>query len=105
MSAKVRYRKKWEREFPRSAQGKRSFHEPAKKIAQRTKQLLRQGGLSGDPPAQEYHDDLQTEPTDEGARVFTEASRAHLVEYGTARRAPDAAMRAAAREFGKLRES
>ncbi len=104
MAGRVRYRKAWEREFPRDAEGRRAFGRVADELVKATRDELRRTGLADDPPAREYLADLQHEPTDKGARVFTTASRAHLVEYGTLYREPDAPMRSAARRFGRFRE-
>lgn len=101
--ARVRYRKGWEREFPTTAAGRRTFIRVADRIKDSTADELRAGGLVDDPPAREYLRELDTATTSTGARVFTTASRAHFVEWGTLYRAPDAPMRTAARRHGRLR--
>jgi len=101
--ARFRYRKAWEREFAGTAGGRVAFDRVAGRIADATADELRATGLRRDPPAREYLAELGHAPTSTGARVFTTASRAHFVEWGTALRAPDAPMRTAARRFGRLR--
>jgi hypothetical protein len=104
MTSRVRYRKEWEREFPRTALGRARFGAIADRLRSATASELRRTGLIDDPPAREYLAELDTAPTDRGARVFTTASRAHFVEWGTAHRSPDAPMRTAASRFGRFTE-
>lgn len=102
--ARVTYRPEWEREFPRTPAGRAAFGKHAEQIKRATAAELKRTGLVDDPPAREYLAELDTAPTDTGARVFTTASRAHLVEWGTVHREPDAPMRTAARKFGRFKE-
>jgi hypothetical protein len=101
---RVVYRKAWEAEWSRSTAGRAAFVGVADKIATGTRDELRRTGLTDDPPAREYLDDIHTDGTDKGARVYTTAPRAHFVEFGTIYRAPDAPMRNAARRFGRFRQ-
>jgi hypothetical protein len=101
---KVTYRKAWEREYPRTPAGRAEFGKVAADIESATRDELRRTGLTDDPPAREYLAELASEPTADGARVYTTAPRAHFVEYGTIYREPDAPMRTAARRFGTFRE-
>jgi len=98
---RVRYRREWEAEFTRQ---RPAFRDVAEAIKEETAAELERTGLVDDPPAREYLDELDTASTDTGARVFTTASRAHLVEFGTIYRDPDAPMRTAARRFGRFVE-
>jgi len=100
MGVRVRYRKAWERRFPRTRGGRRMFTATAGRLERRVATKLAETGLADDPPAREYKRELFHEPTRTGARVGTTASRAHFVEWGTVDRQPDAPMRLAAREFG-----
>lgn len=103
MAARVRYRKAWEREFPRTPGGRAAFLRKAGQIADQTADNLKAGGLASDPPAREYLAGLDTASTDTGAKVLTTGPRAHFVEFGTVHRAPEAPMRTAAARFGRLR--
>lgn len=102
--ARVIYRKAWEAWYLRSSRGRAAFVGVADKIAGATRTELRRTGLLNDPPAREYIKSIYTAPTAKGARVYTTASRAHLVEWGTVDREPDAPMRNAARRFGRFTE-
>lgn len=104
MAGRVHYRKAWEDEFNSSPLGRAKFRDVAEQILDATADELRRTGLTDDPPAREYLAELDTADTDDGARVFTTASRAHLVEWGTIYREPDAPMRTAAARFGRFRE-
>lgn len=104
MANRVTYRKAWEKEFPQTAGGRAAFTVVAGKLRSRVAHHLKATGLSKDPPAREYLAELGDAPTSTGARVYTTASRAHFVEWGTARRPADAPMRTAAREFGRFTE-
>ena len=104
MAARVRYRKAWEREFPRSGSGRRAFGRIGDKLVADTARELKATGLRDDPPAREYLDELDHVPTDRGVRVLTTASRAHFVEWGTRYRQADAPMRTAARRMGRFKE-
>lgn len=101
---KVTYRKEWEAEFTRSAAGRTAFVGVADDIADDTRRELKRTGLVDDPPAREYIEAIHTEATASGARVWTDASRAHFVEFGTLYRDPDAPMRTAAARYGKFTE-
>jgi len=79
------------------------FVDVARRLEVAVADELERTGLVDDPPAREYLRELDHAPTDRGARVFTTASRAHLVEWGTIHREPDAPMRTAARRFGRFR--
>jgi len=104
MATKVKYRKAWEREFARTSLGRAKFGRVGDQLVEATKVELRRTGLVDDPPAREYRDELQHAPTERGVRVFTTASRAHLVEWGTYLRDADAPMRTAARRLGRFTE-
>lgn len=104
MANRVTYRKAWEREFVASADGRRAFLAVADDLRDATELELKRTGLTDDPPAREYLEELDTASTRDGARVFTTASRAHLVEWGTIFRDADAPMRTAARRFGRFTE-
>jgi hypothetical protein len=104
MPNRVTYRKAFERDFPRSAGGRAAFGRIGDQLVTATKQELKASGLADDPPAREYLRELDHAPTDRGVRVFTTASRGHLVEWGTIYRQPDAPMRTAARRFGRFKE-
>lgn len=104
MATRVKYRKAWEREFPRSAGGRVAFGRIGDKLVNDTKRELKATGLRDDPPAREYLAELDHAPTDRGVRVFTTASRAHFVEWGTSKREADAPMRTAARRMGRFKE-
>ena len=104
MATRVKYRKAWEREFPRTSLGRRKFGKVGDRLVDDTKAELRRTGLVDDPPAREYLEELQHAPTDRGVRVFTTAGRAHFVEWGTYNRAADAPMRTAARRLGRFTE-
>ena len=104
MANRVRYRKAWEKEFPRSSGGRAAFGRIGDKLVTAVRQELKARGLLDDPPAREYLAELDHAPTDRGVRVFTTASRAHFVEWGTVHREADAPMRTAARRFGRFVE-
>lgn len=104
MANRVTYRPAWEREFARSSSGKAAFLATAEDLKAATELELRRTGLVDDPPAREYLEELDVASTNDGARVFTTASRAHLVEWGTIHRDADAPMRTAARRFGRFTE-
>jgi len=104
MAARVKYRRAWEREFARTSLGVAKFGRVGDRLLADTARELKRTGLAGDPPAVEYLAELQTAPTSTGVRVFTTASRAHFVEWGTYDRPADAPMRTAARRLGRFTE-
>jgi len=105
MTNRVRYRKQWEREFPKDPPGIAAFREIAEDLLDATKVELRRTGLNRDPLARRYLDTLDTGVTDTGARVYTDDPFAHIVEWGSIYKEPDAPMRTAARRFGRFTAS
>jgi len=105
MGGRFRYRQAFEREFPTSPDGVATFRKVAEAIVAETRVELKRTGLVNDPLARDYYDTLEAGPTGTGYGVATSSPTAHIVEFGSIHKEPDAPMRTAARRFGRWRES
>lgn len=105
MGGRFRYRKAFEREFPTSREGQATFRPVAEAIVAETRVELKRTGMLNDPLARDYYDTLEVGPTGSGYGVATTSPTAHIVEFGSIYKEPDAPMRTAGRRFGRWRES
>lgn len=102
---RFRWRRQFEREFPTSRDGVATFRPVAEAIVAETRVELKRTGMTDDPLARDYYDTLTTGPTGTGYGVATTSPTAHIVEWGSIYKEPDAPMRTAARRFGRWREN